>query len=106
MNILYYSERCVHCQKLMSENNLQQFECINVDHQMHNLPQYVTMVPTIVTGDNKSKYEGKAASAFVQHTSVIEPYAFSCSNNTNRGFSFITSNNPVYSEQYNYSPIN
>lgn len=106
MNTLYFSEKCNHCQKLMSENNLKDYEFVNVDLQMHNLPQYVTMVPTIVTADKQSKYEGKAAFAYVQHTSVIEPYAFNCSNNTNRGFSFITSSNPVYSEQTNYSSIN
>jgi len=105
MNSLYYSDKCQHCTRLMAQHNLPNYQMVNIDNSNVPIPPYITMVPTIVTSDQKNKYEGKSAFSYVQNTTTIEPYAFSSSNNTNQGFSFIHSENQVYCEQTNYSSI-
>lgn len=107
MHVLYYSDKCDHCKRLMSENDLSAYKLVDVNTLMHTnrLPSYVTMVPTLVDMQANRKYEGTAVFTFIKDNARIEPYAFSCSNNTNTGFSFIDSDRPVYSEQVNYSPF-
>ena len=122
MNALYYSTRCPHCVRLIAEFNLtnQNGLCmIDIDTHTDALPSFLRVVPTLIIG-NKEKYEGKDVfsalrsrfaqaqraqpqSQHNQENPTVEPYAFSCSNVTNKGFSFIDTEHPVYSEQQNYA---
>ena len=127
MNILYYSTRCPHCKRLISEFNLinqNGLTMIDLDTHTDALPPYLRVVPTLIIG-NTEKYEGKDVfsalrSRFdqaqrtqpqqqqqqqqsIRDPPTVEPYAFSCNNVTNKGFSFINTDHPVYSEQQNYS---
>jgi hypothetical protein len=118
MNVLYYSARCEHCKRLFAEFQLQPntnntgLSLVDVDNSQEALPPYLRVVPTLVLGGTNEKYEGKDVfsalrARLVQQqqskTPVVEPYAFSCSNVTNKGFSFINTDHPVYSEQANYA---
>lgn len=104
MNTLYYSNRCPHCKQLIEQYNLNEFRMVSIDTlSPGQVPPYVTMVPTVITPDNKHKYEGKDVFEYVRCVDKVEPYAFDMCNNTNRGFSFIGSD--VYTEQNNYSEI-
>ena len=118
MSVLYYSARCEHCKRLFAEFQLQPnntgLTLVDVDNSQEALPPYLRVVPTLVLGETNEKYEGKdvfgalrARLAQQQQTPpnnpVVEPYAFSCNNVTNKGFSFINTDHPVYSEQANYA---
>lgn len=125
MNVLFYSNRCSHCQRLFAEFGLLQqpnsgITLIDIDTNTQNIPPYLQVVPTLIL-EGAEKYEGKdvfnalrARLAPMQRTTAsqsqqppttqtVEPYAFSCSNVTNKGFSFIDTDHPVYSEQANYA---
>ena len=125
MNVLYYSARCEHCKRLFAEfqpNTNTGLTLVDVENSQETLPPYLRVVPTLVLGGTNEKYEGKdvfgalrarlAPAQRVQQQQqqqqqaenpVVEPYAFSCNNVTNKGFSFINTDHPVYSEQANYA---
>jgi hypothetical protein len=103
--IIYYSEKCSHCSRLLAENNLESYTLVNIDVPGATIPDYVSAVPTLLDISDKRKYEGTAVFLFVKDNTTIEPYTFNCTNNTNTGFSFINSERPVYSEQSNYAHI-
>lgn len=104
MNTLYYSEKCKHCERLLSSCNMNGYKLVNIDNT--GAPPMIKVVPTIVDNTNNAKvYEGTAAFQFANQNQTIEPYSFHCSNNTNKGFSFIDTPSPIYTEQTNYSII-
>lgn len=105
---LFYSTRCPHCARLFREHpDAQTLTLVDVDHQT-NVPEFLRVVPTIVVQEERNKkpelIEGttRVFEYFAEHPEGIEPYTFQCSNATNRGFSFIHSERPVYSEQDNF----
>lgn len=104
-NVIYYSDKCSHCTRLLEENNLESYTLMNIDRPGFNIPDYITAVPTLLDVSAQRKYEGTAVFTFVKDNTKIEPYTFNCTNNTNSGFSFIHSERPVYSEQKNYADI-
>ena len=133
MNVLYYSTRCPHCARLFSEYNLEtqasnnaKLKLVNLDAvNVETLPTYLRVVPTLVLSGTNERYEGKDVFSALrsrlapvqralppqqqqqqeqqQANPVVEPYAFSCNNVANKGFSFINTDHPVYSEQANYA---
>lgn len=111
MATLFYSTKCAHCARLFQENPQikDSFNLQNID-QAPQVPAFLRVVPTLVVQDrqqNKSQvYEGTDVFRVVQESvREVEPYALSCSNLTNKGFSFIDTDHPVYSEQQNYAPF-
>lgn len=110
MATLFYSTKCAHCARLFQEHPhiKDNFSLHNID-QAQQVPAFLRVVPTLVIQDpenNKSSiYEGTDVFRYVQDRPEVQPYALSCSNLTNKGFSFIDTDHPVYSEQKNYSPF-
>jgi glutaredoxin-related protein len=109
---LFYSERCAHCARLFKEYPYIQndYSFVNVD-QIKPIPEFLRVVPTLVVVDDSEQnpgqkvYEGTQVFRFVEDRPPVEAYSFSCENTTNKGFAFIQSDRPVYSEQCNYSPF-
>lgn len=107
---LFYSERCAHCARLFKENpHIQhEYSVVNVD-QINPIPDFLRVVPTLVVVDDsehnpgKHTFEGTQVFRFVEERPPVEPYSFGCDNTTNKGFAFIHTDRPVYSEQHNYS---
>ena len=110
MATLFYSAKCAHCTRLFQENpHIQDnFTLYNIN-QTQQIPDFLRVVPTLVIQDPENKqrivHEGTDVFRFVEERPPVEPYALSCSNLTNKGFSFIDTDHPVYSEQKNYSPF-
>ena len=106
---LLYSTKCAHCARLFQENPhiKDTFTLINLD-ELQQPPAFLRVVPTLVVQNENSKqqiYEGTDVFRFIEDRPMVEPYTLSCSNLTNKGFSFIDTERPVYSEQQNYSPF-
>lgn len=109
---LFYSERCQHCARLFQNHPhiQQEYSLVNVD-QVNPIPGFLRVVPTLVVVDNSEQspgeqtFEGKNVFKFMEERPPVEPYSFSCDNTTNKGFSFINTDRPVYSEQFNYSAV-
>jgi hypothetical protein len=105
---LFYSTRCPHCARLFRDHpDAQNLSLVDIDQTAH-LPQFLRVVPTIVVQEESQKpdvIEGttRVFEYFAEHPEGVEPYSFACSNVTNKGFSFIDSDRPVYSEQENFS---
>lgn len=110
MATLFYSTKCAHCARLFQENPSikDRFTLQNID-QTPQVPAFLRVVPTLVVQDRDKNqiYEGTDVFRVVQESvqDSVQPYALSCSNLTNKGFSFIDTDHPVYSEQQNYSPF-
>jgi hypothetical protein len=102
---MFISTHCKHCQRLLNEHPHIQNEYSFVDVDSGQCPEFLRVVPTlvVVTDDGQTVYEGTDVFRFVQDRPQVEAYSFSCSNTTNKGFSFIDTDHPVYSEQCNYT---
>jgi hypothetical protein len=63
MRILFFSERCEHCKKLLAyldKNNIKNlFKMVNVD--VETVPKYIDMVPTIIDSELNQPLKGKKA---------------------------------------------
>lgn len=105
---MFVSARCGHCARLFREHPHVQndFQLVNID-ALPQPPDFLRVVPTLVVvhEDQQKVYEGTDVFRFVQDRPPVEAYSFSCDNITNKGFSFIDTDRPVYSEQNNYSPF-
>lgn len=105
---LFYSTRCPHCARLFQEHpDANALTPIDVD-QAANLPEFLRAVPTIVVQEGNHPPEviegtKRVFEYFADHPDSVQPYAFSSANVTNKGFSFIDADRPVYSEQENYT---
>lgn len=68
MIILFHSEECKFCIKLLeyiNTNNLNDFfKLINIDN-LSSIPDYITMVPTIIDSNIEAPLEGKKAFEYV-----------------------------------------
>jgi hypothetical protein len=68
MIILFYSEHCEFCQKLLEylniNNLLQNFNIINI-HTLSKIPDNITIVPTIIDPTIEAPIEGKSAFEYV-----------------------------------------
>lgn len=70
MIVLFYSNQCNSCQKLMdyltNNNILDFFKLINVDN-LQSIPENITVVPTIIDTTIESAFEGKKAFEFIMN---------------------------------------
>lgn len=105
---LFYSPRCPHCTRLFQEHpDASAMTPIDVD-QTANLPEFLRVVPTVVVQEGNRTPEliegtTRVFEYFTDHPNTVQAYAFSSANVTNKGFSFIDADRPVYSEQENYT---
>jgi hypothetical protein len=69
MRILFYSESCNFCLKLLeyiNKNNLgQYFKMICIDEKTAKIPKHITIVPTVIDTTIESPMEGKRAFEYV-----------------------------------------
>jgi hypothetical protein len=69
MRILFYSESCNFCLKLLeyiNKNNLEQyFKMICIDEKTAKVPKHITIVPTVIDTTIESPMEGKKAFEYV-----------------------------------------
>ena len=69
MRILFYSESCNFCLKLLeyiNKNNLEQyFKMICIDEKTAKIPKHITIVPTVIDTTIESPMEGKRAFEYV-----------------------------------------
>lgn len=69
MRILFYSESCNFCLKLLeyiNKNNLEQyFKMICIDEKTAKIPKHITIVPTVIDTTIESPMEGKKAFEYV-----------------------------------------
>jgi len=69
MIILFYSESCNFCLKLLeyiNKNNLEQyFKMICIDEKTAKVPKHITIVPTVIDTTIESPMEGKKAFEYV-----------------------------------------
>ena len=69
MRILFYSESCNFCLKLLeyiNKNNLEQyFKMICIDEKTAKVPKHITIVPTVIDTTIESPMEGKRAFEYV-----------------------------------------
>jgi hypothetical protein len=69
MRILFYSESCNFCLKLLeyiNKNNLEQyFKMICIDEKTTKVPKHITIVPTVIDTTIESPMEGKKAFEYV-----------------------------------------
>ena len=70
MIVLFYSNQCTSCQKLLeylnTNNILDFFKMINVDN-LHNIPENISVVPTIIDTVSEALFEGKKAFEYVMN---------------------------------------
>ena len=69
MRILFYSESCNFCLKLLeyiNKNNLEQyFKMICIDEKTAKVPKHITIVPTVIDTTIEAPMEGKKAFEYV-----------------------------------------
>ena len=75
MIILFYSNECKFCSKLLdyiNNNNLKSFfKLINID-ELNEIPENITIVPTIVNSSIQATFEGKKAFEFITNQKFFE----------------------------------
>jgi len=104
---LFYSTRCPHCARLFQEHpDASALTPFDID-QTADFPDFLRVVPTVVIQEGNRTPEliegtTRVFEYFADHPEGVKPYSFSSSNTTNKGFSFIDADRPVYSEQENY----
>lgn len=98
--ILYYSNKCKHCHRMLSEYDPSIFTLVCVDNSEY--PEYVLSVPTIVEEDKM--YVGSMAFKFVKESQDFTPYEYE-SDSKNMAFSFTDDRDCTYTESTNFSEI-
>ena len=106
-HILFYSDKCIHCIKLLKiiENNKDNFKFIDVDNKNTKIPAIIEKVPTLIVKGMNKPLIGKEVFSWINAQQFLNLETNNINNVKNPIFSVDINQNPN-TKDINYISIN